>query len=188
VTGILGGAFDPPHAGHVALADAARAHFGLDRLLVLVSAAPGHKRTVADAATRLELARAAFPHDDVELDPYERTIDLLRARRFDDPLFLIGADQLAAFPTWKEPEAVLELARLGVATRPGYPRERLERALDELGRRDRVELFEIEPHDLSSREIRARIAREEPIDGLVPPDVDVLIRSQGLYRSEAGLH
>jgi nicotinate-nucleotide adenylyltransferase len=188
VTAILGGAFDPPHVGHVALADTARKHFGLDRLLVLVAAAPGHKRTVAEPTMRLELARAAFPGDDVELDLHERTIDLLRSRAFDDPLLLIGADQLADFPGWKEPDAVLERARLAVATRPGYPCARLETVLAELPRRDRVELFEIEPHDVSSREIRSRVARGEPIAGLVPPAVDVLIRSHGLYGSTPGLH
>jgi nicotinate-nucleotide adenylyltransferase len=188
VTVVLGGAFDPPHFGHVALADAARERFGLDRLLVLVAAAPGHKHTVADADTRVELARAAFPRDDVELDPHERTIDMLRDRGFDDPVFLIGADQLTDFPGWKEPDAVLDLACLGVATRPGFPRERLEAVLEQLARPDRVELFEIDPCDVSSRDIRGRIARGEPIDGLVPAAVAVLIGTRGLYRSEAGLH
>jgi nicotinate-nucleotide adenylyltransferase len=188
VTGILGGAFDPPHVGHVALADAAREHFGLARLLVLVAAAPGHKHTVGAAGDRLELASAAFPGDDVELDPHERTVDLLRSRPFDDALFLVGADQLADFPTWKEPAAVLDLVRLGVATRPGYPRARLERVLAALPRPDRVELFEIEPQQVSSSEIRDRIARGEPIRGLVPPAVEALIRERRLYRPGPGLH
>ena len=136
MTGLLGGAFDPPHAGHVALLRDARAHLGLERVVVLVVAEPAHKEVTTDASVRLALARAAFPGEDVELDPHPRTIDTLREGQFDDPLFLIGADQFAEFLTWKDPDGVLELAQLGVATRPGYPRARLERVLDDLARPD----------------------------------------------------
>ena len=90
---------------------------------------------------RLELARAAFPDDDVRLDPYPRTIDLLRAERFDDPLFLVGADQFRDFLSWQEPDEVLELARLAVATRPGYPREQLDAVLEQLDQPERVALL-----------------------------------------------
>src|SRR5438445_10475461 len=110
--GLYGGAFDPPHAGHVEVVRAAKEQFGLPRLVVLVAERPGHKGVALDAATRLELARAAFPDEDVRLDPHERTVDMLRAERWDDPVFVIGADQFRDLPTWKEPQAVLELARL----------------------------------------------------------------------------
>ena len=120
--GLYGGSFDPPHRGHVELADRAKRELGLDRLLVLVSADPGHKHVGTPADIRLRLTRAAFPDDDVVLDPTARTIDLLRAHpEWRDPLFLIGADQFSDFPAWKEPGEVLELARLAVATRPGFP-------------------------------------------------------------------
>jgi nicotinate-nucleotide adenylyltransferase len=181
---LLGGTFNPPHNGHLALADAARAHFGLDGLTVLVAERPGHKEVQLDADTRLRLAQAAFPDYQVERDPYERTVDMLRAERWDDPLFLIGADQFADFLSWKDPEGVLALARIGVATRPGFPRERLDAVLRELSRPDRVELFEIDPVPISSREIRDRVGRGEPIDGLVPPAVAELIESLGLYRDD----
>jgi nicotinate-nucleotide adenylyltransferase len=120
----------------------------------------------------------------VELESHARTIDALEARRLDDPIFLIGADELADFATWKEPERVLELARLGVATRPGYPAERLEEALRRVSRPGRVLLFELEPRPISSRELRARIARGEPVDGLVPPAVAAEIARLGLYRAD----
>jgi nicotinate-nucleotide adenylyltransferase len=183
VTCLLGGAFDPPHDGHVALLRDARAHFGFERVVVLVVADPGHKEVSTDASVRLALARAAFPGEEVELDPHPRTIDMLRERPLADPVFLVGADQFADFLTWKDPDGVLELARLGVATRPGYPRERLEQVLAELARPDRVSFFEIEPVDVSSSDIRARVARGKPIDGLVPPAVAVEIERHGLYRS-----
>jgi nicotinate-nucleotide adenylyltransferase len=184
VTGLLGGTFNPPHNGHVALAAAARRHFDLDELVVLVAVRPGHKEVQLDASSRLKLARAAFPEYDVELDPHERTVDLLKEGRWSDPLFLIGADQFTEFLTWKDPEGVIARARIGVATRPGYPRERLDEVLGQLLRPERVELFEIEPVPVSSREIRDRVARGEAIDGLVPRDVAALIESLGLYRRD----
>jgi len=183
VTGIFGAVFDPPHIGHLALLRDARSHFGFDSLLVLVAAHPGHKEIATDAAARLSLARLAFPGEEVREDPHERTVDMLREEPpFHDPLFLVGADQFADFLSWKEPDEVLELTRLGVATRPGYSRARLEDVLGRLRRPDRVEFFQIEPVDVSSREIRARIARGEPIDGLVPPAVEAEIDRLGLYR------
>jgi nicotinate-nucleotide adenylyltransferase len=180
VTALLGGTFNPPHNGHAALARAAEERFG-DEVVVLVAARPGHKEVDVEAETRLELARAAFPDNEVELDPYERTVDMLAAGRWRDPLFLIGADEFCDFLDWKDPEGVIARARLAVATRPGYPRDRLERVLERLSRPERVQFFEIEPLPISSADIRARVARGEAIDGLVPPAVAELIESRGLY-------
>jgi nicotinate-nucleotide adenylyltransferase len=182
VTGLLGGTFNPPHYGHLELARAAEEGFDLDELVILVAARPGHKEVQLDADTRLRLAKAAFPEYEVELDPYERTVDLLKGGRWQDPLFLIGADEFTDFLTWKDPEGVVALARLAVATRPGFPRERLDEVLRQLSRPERVQLFEIEPVPISSREIRDRVARGERIDDLVPPAVAELIESLGLYR------
>ena len=150
LTVLYGGAFDPPHLGHVAVADAARERFGVERLVVLVDERPGHRAVHASVEDRLELARAAFPDDDVRLDPYPRTVDLLRAERFDDPVFVIGADQFRAFLAWSEPAEVLELTRLAVATRPGFPRSELDAVLGQLDRPERVLFFEIEPNPAAS--------------------------------------
>lgn len=182
MTGLLGGTFNPPHNGHLALARAAQEHFDLDELAVLVAERPGHKEVQLDAETRLKLAQAAFPDYKVEPDPHERTVDMLGAGGWSEPLFLIGADQFVDFLAWKDPEGVLALSRIGVATRPGYPRERVDSVLQQLSRPDRVELFEIEPVPISSREIRDRVGRGESIAGLVPPAVAALIQSFGLYR------
>jgi nicotinate-nucleotide adenylyltransferase len=172
--GLLGGAFDPPHIGHVALADAAEQELDLEQVVVVVVADPGHKDVHAPAETRLELARLAFPGREVMLDHHARTADMLRDGPWDDPVFLIGADEYLDFQSWKEPEAVLALARLGVATRPGFDLPSLPP--------ERVLFFEIEPVPVSSREVRALAARGEPIDGLVPPAVAAAIGGLGLYR------
>jgi nicotinate-nucleotide adenylyltransferase len=182
VTGLLGGAFDPPHNGHVALARAANDQFGFEEFVVLVAERPRHKHVELEPARRLRLARAAFPDDEVELDPHERTVDTLAGGRWRDPLFIIGADEFCDFLQWKDPEGVIQRARLAVATRPGYPRERLDAVLDQLSTPERVLFFEIEQLDISSSEVRERVARDEPIDDLVPPAVARLIAELGLYR------
>jgi nicotinate-nucleotide adenylyltransferase len=182
MTGLLGGTFNPPHKGHVELARAANEQFAFDEFVILVTVRPGHKEVELDADTRLRLARAAYPEYEVELDPYERTVDMLRSDRWNDPLVLIGADEFSDFLTWKEPDEVLERARLAVAARPGYPRERLDGVLEGLRNPERVLFFEIEPLPISSREIRDHVARGESIDGLVPPAVAELIEELGLYR------
>jgi nicotinate-nucleotide adenylyltransferase len=185
-TGLLGGAFDPPHTGHVVLAREASERFGLDRLLVLVVARPAHKRVETPVEDRLELARAAFadvPFAEVRRDDHPHTVDSLRAGRFDpdETVLLIGADQFAGFLTWKEPDGVLDCASLGVATRPGYPRESLEPVLASLRRPGRVELFEIPAFDVSSTDLRARLGSGEPVGDLVPPAVARLVVERGLY-------
>jgi nicotinate-nucleotide adenylyltransferase len=182
MTVLYGGAFDPPHLGHLAVADAARKRFDADRLVVLVSARPAHRATHASAEDRLALALAAFPDDDVRLDPYPRTVELLRAEAFDDPVFVIGADQFHAFLGWSEPDEVLERTRIAVATRPEYPRAELDAVLTQLDQSDRVLFFEIEPNPAASSDIRARIAAGEPLDGLVVPAVAKLVAERGLYR------
>jgi nicotinate-nucleotide adenylyltransferase len=175
--GLYGGAFDPPHRGHVELARRAKEALGLPRLLVLVSAAPGHKRVETPAELRLRMARAAFPDDEVVLDEEPRTIDTLRAHPdWDDPIFLIGADEFCDFLSWKEPDGVLERTRLGVATRPGFPREKLESVLARLDRPDRVIFFDIEPTPVASRDLRSEFDPED-----VPPAVAEIIRAEGLY-------
>jgi nicotinate-nucleotide adenylyltransferase len=183
--GILGGAFDPPHSGHVQLALAAREHYGLESLLVLVVADPGHKETSAPAEARLELARLAFadvPETRVELDPHARTVDWLEERRPDGAIFILGGDELAAFAGWKDPARVLELVQVGAAMRPGVSESELREARARLPAPDRITFFAMTPTAVSSRDVRARVARGAPVDGLVPASVAEAIERLGLYR------
>jgi nicotinate-nucleotide adenylyltransferase len=185
LTGVFGGAFDPPHVGHVELARRGSEAFRLDRLLVRVVEGPGHKDVQTAPEIRLHLAELAFaPLDEAEvaLDPYARTVDSLEALALDDPVFLLGADEFAAFPSWKDPERVLELARLGVAMRPGVDRAQLDEVLAALEQPERVSFFEIEPQPVSSLAIRALAAEGASLAGLVPPAVEAEIARLGLYR------
>jgi nicotinate-nucleotide adenylyltransferase len=185
VDGVFGGAFDPPHNGHVALIETARQHFGLERVLVLVLVVPGHRDVSLDFGGRFQLATLAFgdlPRVEVIPEEHAFTVDAIRDGRFDDAIFLIGADEFAGFLEWKDPNEVLEHVRLGVASRPGYEPAALEPVLAALERPDRVEFFEIPAVPVSASEIRERIAKAEPIDGLVPDPVARAIAENGHYR------
>src|SRR5919201_3678676 len=178
--GILGGTFDPPHKGHVALAEAALRELDLDELIVLLVERPGHRRCAEDADTRFALVEAAFkdaPRVRVERDEHAFTVDAVEGGRFGDAVFIVGADEGAAFPSWKEPEEILRWVKLAVGTRSGYPPADLERY------GDRVVSFELDSPPVSSSEVRDRIHEAKPIDDLVPSDVARLIEERGLYRN-----
>jgi nicotinate-nucleotide adenylyltransferase len=177
-TAVLGGVFDPPHLGHLALAEGALNQLGADRLLVLVVANPGHKPTELDPQTRLELTRLAFghlPRTEIRLDDHAYTVDLLRDEQFEDAVLVIGADEWAAFETWKEPAEILRLIPVAVARRPGQPEPE-----------GAVEVFPIDQLPICSREIRERIEAAESIDDLVPAGVAREIEQRGLYRGAHG--
>ena len=178
--GILGGTFDPPHNGHIALAEAAIVELDFDELVVLLVANPGHRPCVEDAETRLALAEAAFarvPRARVERDENPYTVDAVRGGRFGDAVFVVGADEGAAFPLWREPDEILRWVRLAVGTRSGYPPPDLE----QYG--DRVVSFELASPPISSNGVRARIRQQKPVDDLVPSGVALLIEERGLYRN-----
>ncbi len=193
MVGLMGGTFNPPHNGHVALAREAVGALGLERLLVIPTGQTPDKPVEVAAETRLRLAAAAFeavPKVEVSRLELERkqpsyTLDTVKwaCDEWGDVVFVVGADRFADFMTWREPNEVLRYARLAVATRPGYPRELLERVLAEVERPERVSFFALTPLPISSTEIRDRVARGEPIDGLVPPRVARLIDELGLYRA-----
>ena len=165
--GILGGRFDPPHNGHVALAKAALEQLPIERLVVLVAEHPAHRAAIASAADRVDMARAAFDGlGEVELDPHPYTVDAVRGGRFGDAYFIVGADQAADFENWKEPDEILRWVQLAVGTRAGY---------------DGAVTFDFDSPPISGTDIRGRVARGEPIDGLVPPAVARIIEERGLY-------
>ncbi len=104
------------------------------------------------------------------------------SERYGELVFLVGADRFADFLSWERPNDVLRIARLGVATRPGYDLAELDEVLAAVELPEQVSFFELEPVAVSSTDIRRRIAAGEPIEGLVPPAVERLIAELGLYR------
>jgi nicotinate-nucleotide adenylyltransferase len=193
--GVFGGVFDPPHLGHVALVQHALAHYGFERVLVVTAGDPPHKPVELAAAVRARLAELAFariPH--VEMSGLELagggphyTVDTLRRlrERFGEPALLIGADELASFLSWRQPEAILELATLAVANRPGTSEEDTAPVLAALARPERVSFFRIPPFPVRSCEIRELVRAGRPIDHLVPRAVVREIERLGLYRLQA---
>jgi len=183
--GILGGTFDPPHNGHVALAEAALRELGVDELVVMLVARPAHRGCAEDADTREDLVRAAFadlPQARIVRDENPYTVDAVRDDRFGDAVFIVGADEGEAFPRWRDPDEILRWVRLAVGTRNGYPPP------DLAGYGDRVLSFELPSPPISSTELRERLEAGEPIDDLLPAQVARLIEMQGLYRQKPGLH
>jgi nicotinate-nucleotide adenylyltransferase len=191
-TAVFGGAFDPPHCGHVALLQGALEHFGFGRLLVVTAGDPPHKAVATPAAVRVRLAELAFAEiprvemSSIEVKPGgpRYTVDTLRrlGERYDDLTLLVGADQFAGFLSWRDPNGILELAGLAVASRPGRGEAEFRPILAALDRPERVAFFSILPHPISSREIRALVRSGVPIDGLVPVAVAAEIERLGLYR------
>jgi nicotinate-nucleotide adenylyltransferase len=196
VIGLLGGTFDPPHKGHLALARAALQELEVERLLVMVAGRPPHKDARTDAEIRYRLASAAFadlpgvelPRDELDRDAPSYTVDTVQEleRRFGDIVVVVGGDMFASFPTWREPDRILEHARLAVAARPGMSPEDFDEVLGRLEHPDRVMFFEMPPVDISASEVRRRVSAGEQYAHLVPPAAAKLIAELGLYRDQRG--
>lgn len=194
--GILGGTFNPPHVAHLVCAQDARAQLGLDRVLLMPVHTPPHKDAVDDPGceVRFEMCRAAAAGDSrlevsrLELDRGgpSWTVDTLReihaSAPGDELTFIVGGDQAHGLPTWREPAAILALAVLAVAEREGIIREDVRAHLGELAPPGRLMFFDMPRIDVSSSDVRRRVATGRPIRHLVPDRVAALIAERGLYR------
>ncbi|MCC6236295.1 MAG: nicotinate (nicotinamide) nucleotide adenylyltransferase [Dehalococcoidia bacterium] len=194
--GVLGGTFDPPHLGHLRLAEAARDQLRLDRVIFMPAGDPYRKaaRAVTPAAVRLALVRAAAADlpwaevSDIEVERAgptytDETLSVL-ARDGGEWWFIIGADVLADLPHWRDPQRLVAVARLAVAVRPPAPRlvpREAARAVP--GIEDRIDWLDMQPVDVSSTELRRRIAMGESTGSWLPPRVRALIEELGLYRA-----
>ncbi len=194
---MLGGAFNPPHVGHLLLAREAAAGLGLDRVLLVPTGEAAHKRIEDDPGpeVRLRMAElAAEGEEGVEASAIEveregpsytyRTLELLHDENPGAELvFLMGADVAAGLAGWKRPERVVELARLGIAARPGVDAGAVEEALRSVGAADRAEIIDMPECEVSSTTVRKRAAAGESLEGLVPGPVAELIEREGIYGS-----
>jgi nicotinate-nucleotide adenylyltransferase len=196
--GVLGGTFDPPHLGHLWLATLAADAMGLDRVLFMPAAQPPHKggQLVSRGTDRLLMTRLAIGGDPAfELCPIEMerpgpsyTIDsideLERLYAGQAQLYLLmAADSLNAIDTWREPDRLLERIEWVVGPRPGSElpdRSALEERFGD--RASRIHLLSGPSLDVSSSEIRRRVAAGRAIRYLVPRGVEELIVDRGLYR------
>jgi nicotinate-nucleotide adenylyltransferase len=192
--GIMGGTFDPVHYGHLVAAESARCSFALEQVIFVPSGQPPHKldRQLSPAEERLrmtELAIADNPHFvasdwEVRRDRISYTYDTLRAFRQkygDDTelFFIIGADSALQIRQWRKFEEFADYCSFIAATRPGYHLEDCE-----LPEKLAQKLFfvEVPQLDISSSDIRRRVAEGEPIKYLLPPSVEEYIIERGLYK------
>ncbi|OQY23282.1 MAG: nicotinic acid mononucleotide adenylyltransferase [Chloroflexi bacterium] len=194
--GILGGTFDPPHYGHLALAENARVQLRLDRVLFVLAGQPPHKpeQPITPARHRAALVEAAiadnpaFAISCVDLDrpgPHY-TVEMLALLRRKHPqadlFFLIGGDSLTQFLAWRDPAGIARQARLAVMQRPGYEPDlgALEQAVP--GISERLAWLDAPRLDIASSDLRRRVCAELPLRYLVPPPVESYIREHHLYR------
>ena len=209
--GVLGGTFDPVHLGHLEIARRVRERTGVERVLLVPSAVPPHKREARlapprdrEAMLRLAVAgESGLEVSTIELDTGAvcYTIDTLeRLRRGPPrlvPVFILGLDSLADLATWKDFRRLIHEFDMVAVDRPGagpdLPPEvhrvllelpdPADRAGLDLGRGGRIFRLGLPPIPISSREIRARAASGGDLAGLVPPAVARYIFSNGLYGS-----
>ena len=197
--GVFGGAFNPPHLGHLVCAQEVLLRLELDRVFwVPIGQAP-HRELDEDPGSeaRLAMVELAIAGDErfavsrVEVDREgpsytSDTLELLRAESPDDELFLIlGGDQAAALPTWHEPERVLELATVAAVERVGSSRSAIGIKLSRLRGADRVRHLDMPAIQISSTGIRRRVREGRPIRYLVPSEVEEYIGTHGLYKAKA---
>jgi len=206
--GVLGGSFNPPHLGHLAVASHALAQLGLERVLLMPSHTPPHKPSQHDPGPlqRLRMCRLAVEgHEgldacalEVERGGASYTVDTLLAlhARADadvdadarDPAprltLILGSDMARTLPAWRRPGELLELADIAVAERAGDGREEVLAVLGTLGAR--VDFLEMPAIDISSSMVRERVAQGEPVRELVGPAVAAYIAEQRLYRHPSG--
>ncbi len=195
--GVLGGTFDPPHLGHLAIAEQAIAQLELEEVNFVPARLPPHKsaKDISPVEHRVEMVRLAIAGNprfvlsyvDVDREGPSYSVDTVRLLRqgWDESVeiyFIMGMDSLASILTWHQPDELIRLCRLAVFSRSGYGA-----ALDELGKklpglRERVTFIQSPNLEISANEIQRRVRAGESIADLVPEAVADYIAEQGLYK------
>ena len=187
--GLMGGSFDPIHLGHIAIAGEARDALQLSHVLFLPSGRPPHKAHLgASPAQRLEMTRLAASDVEVCRQGTIYTVDTLQILSSQHPeaafYYIIGADTLLDLPNWRNTQKVCTLCRFIYLHRPGVADEAIGTALEDLRSRygAQVHLVPASGPDISSTEIRRRVARGQSTEGLLPGAVRAYIDRENLYR------
>jgi nicotinate-nucleotide adenylyltransferase len=195
--GVLGGTFDPIHSGHLIMAEEARVRLDLARVIFVPASQPQLKNDapLAPTAQRVEMVRLAVrgsPYFKLSTVEVERagpsysvdTVGTLQQQLGKEAqiFFIVGWDSLAALPRWKEPARIIKLCQLVAVNRPGFQRPNLAALEASIpGISARVVWLDIAPVDISSSEIRDRLAKGLSVHGLVPEAVESYIRRKKLY-------
>jgi nicotinate-nucleotide adenylyltransferase len=194
--GVLGSAFNPPHLGHLALAQEALWQLRLAEVILVPTGNAPHKRIAEDPGrgARMEMTRLATADDDrfsvssLEVDregpsyTYE-TLEALAEERADRKLvFVMGADAAVGLESWREPERVVELASLAVARREGVADAEVATVMRSLGCEDGATMLEMPQLGVSSSAVRERAKQGRPLRYLVPQPVADYIEAEGIYR------
>jgi nicotinate-nucleotide adenylyltransferase len=196
--GVLGGTFDPVHAGHIFVAEEARIRLNLDRVLFVPAGNPWLKtdREITPAVHRIEMVRLAIAkHEHFELSTVEvdrggpsftvDTVDELRQKtEYTELYLLLGLDSFVELPLWKDAERLVTLCKLVVVPRYGPNLPELGEVARQLGgmSAENVVTLDSPMIGISSSGIRDRVSRGLPIDYLVPGEVERYIIAHGLYR------
>jgi len=193
--GVLGSAFNPPHLGHLALAQEALWQLGLSEVILVPTGEAPHKRILDDPGRELRLAMtrlaaaddSRFSVSTVEVDregpsyTYETLELLARERPGTDLVFVMGADAAVGLESWRKPERVVELARLAVARRAGVSDTEVSAVMRSLGAGGRTTMLEMPQFGVSSSAVRERAAAGRPLRYLVPEPVARFIEEKGIY-------
>ncbi len=193
--GVIGGTFDPPHCGHLALARAVRQALKLRRLLFVPAADPPHKQDVdkSPALARLAMLELALAGQagmclsrlDIDRPGPHYSLDTMKLLRRTHPdasfWFVMGADSLRDLPTWQRPGELVSLCRLAVVPRPGVciRPDMHDHILPGLAQR--VDFVDLAPLPHASHVIVERLRKGEDVSGLAPPAVLDYIAANGLY-------
>jgi nicotinate-nucleotide adenylyltransferase len=196
--GVLGGTFDPIHSGHLIIAEEARLKLRLASVLFVPARQQWLKtdRNIAPATHRVEMVKltvATNPHFEISTVDVDRpgpsysveTMAILQQRMGAEAkiFFLVGWDSLAELPQWKEPDRLIQLCKLVAVTRQGFSRPDLKVLESSVpGITQSVDWLDIVPVDISSSDIRKRVAQGLSIHGLVPEAVDRYIKEHELYQ------
>jgi nicotinate-nucleotide adenylyltransferase len=197
--GILGGTFNPPHLGHLAVARNARDELALERVMLMPVHTPPHKAPDVDPGPQRRLRMCRLLTDgeqgiqvcglEVERGGPSYTADTLIALHDMYPeaelTFIVGADTARALPSWHEPALVLSLTRLAVAARGSAERDEVRAAVASVSPQARPLFLDMAPIEISSSLARERAGRGEPLEELLGDSVAAYVSDHGLY-GEAG--